>query len=253
MANVKITTGQYVTIEQKVASVSDRVYAQMLDWLFIWVYAIFVSLIFSFMSLSIHVGNGSYERHQTLAIIIYVVLLLPLIFYHPFMEYFFNGASFGKKILKMKVVHKDGSSPTLGSYLMRWIMYLVECLMMPGIGLLCILFNKNGQRLGDMMAGTVVIKTNPRVLHRVGLENFGFVNDNYVPVYQESAQLSLRQVDVIRNTLMLGNSNRYYYINALSQKVRSFLNIPPMINNDDELFLRVVLNDYSYYSSRIEI
>lgn len=252
MANVRITTGQYVTIEQRVASVSDRVYAQMLDWLFMWVYAIFVSMIYSFMALGVADSDG-YENQQIIAIIIYIVFLLPVIFYHPFMEYFFNGASFGKKILKMKVVHKDGSSPTLGSYLMRWIMYLVECLLMPGIGLLCILFNKNCQRLGDMMAGTVVIKTNPRVLRHVGLENFGFAGDNYVPVYQESAQLSLRQIDVIRDTLILNNSNRHYYINELAQKVRSFLNIPPMMNNDDELFLRVVLNDYSYYSSRIEI
>ena len=247
MANVKITTGQYVTVEQKVASVSDRVYAQMLDWVFIWGY----SFIASFVTLFFSMANTS--QSETAVIIVVFALLLPIIFYHPIFEYFFNGASPGKKILKLKVIHKDGSSPTLGSYLMRWIMYLVECLMLPGIGLLCILFSKNCQRLGDMMAGTVVIKNNARVLHNVGLEQFGFVNDRYVPVYQESARLSLRQVDVIRNTLMLNNSNRSYYINELSKKVMSFLKIPPLINNDNEMFLSIVFNDYCYYSSRIEI
>lgn len=245
MANVKITTGQYVTIEQKVASVSDRVYAQMLDWLFMWVYMMIAAVISSILLVGFNDDDTS--------IILYFALFLPLIFYHPVMEYFFNGASFGKKLLKMKVVHKDGSSPTLGSYLLRWLMYLVECLLMPGIGLLCILFNKNCQRLGDMMAGTVVIKKDIHHLHNVGLGQFGFTGDNYVPVYQESAKLSLRQVNVIRDTLMLNNSNRYYYINELSKKLCSFLNIPPLMNNDNELFLRVVLNDYSYYSSRIEI
>ncbi|MBO4723503.1 MAG: RDD family protein [Muribaculaceae bacterium] len=244
MANVKITTGQYVTIEQKVASVSDRVYAQMLDCLFMWVYLLIVTLIMSF------VMSFGYSRN---AFTLYIVLLILIAFYHPFFEYFFNGASPGKKILKLKVVHKDGSSPTLGSYLMRWIMFLVECMMLPGIGLICILFNKNCQRLGDMMAGTVVIKTNSHNIYSIDLEHFGFVNNNYVPCYQESAKLSLRQVDVIRNTLMLNNSNRAYYINELSKKVMSFLNIPPLINNNNEMLLRTVLNDYSYYSSRIEI
>lgn len=248
MANVKITTGQYVTIEQRVASVSDRVYAQVLDWLFIMIYLSIISV----FVLGILLSNFS-DRDETTLVIVYTLCYLPIIFYHPICEFFFNGASFGKKILNIKVVHKDGSSPTLGSYLMRWIMYLLECLAMPGVGLLCILFNKNGQRLGDMMAGTVVIKTDKRYYSNVSLGLFGFVNNNYVPVYQEAARLSLRQVNVIRDTLMLGNNNRPYYINALSNKVRSFLGIPPLMNNDDELFLRIVLNDYSYYSSRIEI
>lgn len=132
-------------------------------------------------------------------------------------------------------------------------MYLVECLMMPGIALLCILFNKNGQRLGDIMAGTVVIRNNSRALRHVGLEQFGFVDDHYTPWYTEAARLSLRQVDVIRNTLMLNNNNRPYHIDKLSNNVRSFLNIPPLPNNDNELFLQVILNDYSYLTSRIEV
>lgn len=244
MANVKITTGQYVTIEQRVASVSDRVFAQILDFLFMGTYITLISLVIAIISLT--------SNNQTL-VLIYILFLLPVIFYHPIFEYFFNGASLGKKILKIKVVHKDGSSPTLGSYLMRWIMYLVECLMMPGIALLCILFNKNGQRLGDIMAGTVVIRNNSRALRHVGLEQFGFVDDHYTPWYTEAARLSLRQVDVIRNTLMLDNNNRPYHIDKLSNNVRSFLNIPPLPNNDNELFLQVILNDYSYLTSRIEV
>ena len=133
MANVKITTGQYVTIEQRVASVSDRVFAQILDFLFMGTYITLISLVIAIISLT--------SNNQTL-VLIYILFLLPVIFYHPIFEYFFNGASLGKKILKIKVVHKDGSSPTLGSYLMRWIMYLVECLMMPGIALLCILLTR---------------------------------------------------------------------------------------------------------------
>ena len=46
MANVKITSGQYVMIEQKIASVSDRVFAQMLDLFFLICYESILSLLF---------------------------------------------------------------------------------------------------------------------------------------------------------------------------------------------------------------
>ncbi len=247
MANVKITTGQYVSIEQRMASVSDRVFAQMLDWLFMWIYTTFVTMIFFSATSSL---INYYER---LFICIYIALLLPAIFYHLIFEFFFNGASPGKKILKLKVVMVDGSSPTLGSFIMRWMMYLLECMILPGIGLLCIIFNKKGQRLGDMMAGTMVIKNNDYSKQLIDLNNFGYVNPGYKPCYPEVATLSMRQAEVVRETLMNNSSNRAFYIDELSNKIREYLNIPPLINANNEIFLDTVLNDYRYYSSTIEI
>lgn len=251
MANVKITTGQYVTIEQKVASVSDRVFAQMLDWGFIWLYCLFISILLMIVgAIQSEQESSFFDKYL---VFIYFIVSLPIIFYHPICEFFFNGASPGKKILKIKVVHKDGSSPSLGSFLMRWIMFLPECLLLPGISLLCIIFNKNCQRIGDMMAGTVVVKISKSNTHYIDTYRFGYVNDQYVPTYEQAASLSLRQVEVIRETLYLNNSNRFYYINRLSDKVRDYLGVPPLLNNDNELFLRTIADDYSYYSSRIEI
>lgn len=248
MANVKITTGQYVKIEQKIASVSDRVFAQMLDIFFLICYESILSIIFFTVIL-----YGMPESDKRIAMFFYFIFQLPIIFYHPTCEFFFNGASAGKKILKIKVVHMDGSSPTLGSYLMRWMMYLLECFMMPGIGLLCIIFNKNGQRLGDMMAGTVVIKSDEYLKHRVNLNDFGFVNEGYKPYYPEAANLSMRQAEVVRETLLINNSNRDYYVNELSAKIMGHLNIPPLVNSNNEAFLNTILNDYRYYSSRVDI
>ncbi len=245
MANVIITTGQNVNIEQPMSSVVERIYAQMLDMLFMWVYLAIASVV----TLMLH----SWNMGDDALVIIYTLLLLPVILYHPFFEFLFNGASPGKKIMKLRVVMKDGSSPTLGAYLIRWIMFLLECLMLPGIGLLCIIFSKNGQRLGDMMAGTIVVKNTNYMDHFVSLGDLSYIRPDYRPVYPEVASLSVRQAEVIRDTLSLHNENRSYYISQLSQKVMETLNIPPLLNNNNEQFLRTVLDDYRYYSSTIII
>lgn len=245
MANVKITTGQYVSIEQQMSSVIDRIYAQMLDFVFIGFYTSIITLI-AFITYKT-------TTNDSISTIVYFIFLLPVIFYHPLCEFFLNGASFGKKTMKLKVIMKDGASPTLGAYLIRWLMFLLECLMLPGIGLLCMIFNKNGQRLGDMMAGTIVIKNNGYMDHYVRLGNMGYVRPDYWPVYPEVATLSMRQADVIRDTLSLHNDNRTFYINRLSSQVRNYLNIPPLLNHNNEQFLRTVLEDYRYYSSTIII
>lgn len=249
MAKVKITTGQYVNLEQRMASVSDRVFAQMLDLLFMWIYVSIISLLMGIVVLSAERNFSS--SFENVALIIYVLLLLPFIFYHPIFEFFFNGASPGKKILKLKVVRDDGSSPTLGAYIMRWMMCLLECNMLPGIGLLCIIFNKKGQRLGDMMAGTIVIKNDEYIKYNFNLDSFGYVKDGYRPFYPEVATLSLRQAEVVRETLLNLNSNRDHYINELSHKIMEYLKIPPLVNGDNEKFLDTILNDYRYYSSTI--
>lgn len=245
MPNVKITTGQYVNIEQQMSSVIDRIYAQMLDFVFIGFYTSVVTLVAFLVSRATHNDN--------IVTIVFFILLLPVIFYHPLCEFFLNGASLGKKTMKLKVIMKDGSSPTLGAYLMRWLMFMLECLMLPGVGLLCMIFNKNGQRLGDMMAGTIVIKSDGYMNHYVRLGNMGYVRPDYRPVYPEVVALSMKQADVIRDTLSLHNDNRTFYINRLSSQVRDFLNVPPLLNNNNEQFLRTVLEDYRYYSSTIII
>ena len=125
--------------------------------------------------------------------------------------------------------------------------------MLPGIGLLCIIFNKQGQRLGDMMAGTVVIKNYDYTRHPINLSAFGYVQPGYKPCYPEVATLSMRQADVVRDTLNNNSSNRIYYIDLLSNKIRQYLNIPPLINQNNESFLITVLNDYRFYSSTVEI
>ena len=105
----------------------------------------------------------------------------------------------------------------------------------------------NNQRLGDLAAGTMVIKEkNYRKIH-VSLAEFDYLMKNYRPVYPQSADLSLEQVNVITRTLESGEKDRIRRISALAKKVQSLLSITPQDGNQEK-FLQTVLRDYQYYA-----
>lgn len=74
------------------------------------------------------------------------------------MEFFWRGQSLGKRLLGLQVVSEDLSALRLSQCawrnVLRYLDFLPGCF---GLGLCCMLFNGRNQRLGDWMAGTVVI------------------------------------------------------------------------------------------------
>jgi uncharacterized RDD family membrane protein YckC len=75
--------------------------------------------------------------------------------YFVFFEYKKNGQTPGKKIFGLKVVTIDGSPLSLGQCLLRETLRYVDImLVLPG--LLAFLLTQKHQRLGDLLAGTMV-------------------------------------------------------------------------------------------------
>ena len=61
----------------------------------------------------------------------------------------------------------------------------------PSIGALVILLTKNSQRLGDLAAGTMVIRLNDYRKIQVSLDEFSYLDRHYKPVYPQAENLSL--------------------------------------------------------------
>ncbi len=83
-------------------------------------------------------------------------LLLPL--YYVIFE-MRDGQSPGKKFLKIKVVDKEFKNIDFVKAFIRNITKAIP--FWPIVGVLLIALTENRQRLGDMLAGTLVIKINP--------------------------------------------------------------------------------------------
>ncbi len=149
MPEANIITGQYVQISQSPASLGERIVAQIIDDFLIICYLVGVSLLIAELDFF----------YRTKMLFFLIAIYLPALFYHFLMELFNHGQSVGKMVMRIRVVKKDGTTPGIGDFFMRWLLQLVD-LGFSGVGALVILISKNSQRLGDLAAGTMVIQLN---------------------------------------------------------------------------------------------
>ena len=79
--------------------------------------------------------------------------------YFVYGEVFRNGRTWGKGRMGLRVVRDDGSRVGVLDSVIRNLLRLVD--MLPGnylIGMVCVIFSRRNKRLGDMAAGTVVVR-----------------------------------------------------------------------------------------------
>ena len=233
MAESAIITGQYVRLQPTVASVGDRILAQILDWI----------VLFAYVMLAIIIAADIIKTEWYYIITIGVIPL----FYTLLMEIFNQGQSVGKMIMNMQVVKLDGSRPTMSAYLMRWLLFLIDGPLTSYMGLLVMVLTRNNQRLGDLAAGTVVIKKQKYKKIQISLDEYDYLSKGYVPRYPQAADLSLEQIDIITHTLSMQQSDFAERTAKLASKVRKKLNIERK-ETDDVAFLRRIVRDYQYYA-----
>jgi Predicted membrane protein/domain len=236
MSKTGIITSQYVQIDQTPAGIGERIFSRTLDCIIMFIYSMGIFYISGFFSLF-------FSRNFSL--VFTIILYLPIFFYSFLWETFNRGRSPGKMLFGMRVVMRDGTTPTIGAYFLRWMLLLVD-FWMSYIGIVIILLNKNNQRIGDLAAGTFVIKERDYHRIQVSLDEFDHLSRGYIPVYPQAENLSLEQVNTINEALTRDDESRSRRITALSAKVKGFLKVSPAV--DDETFLKTLTRDYQYYA-----
>ncbi len=92
----------------------------------------------------------------------------------------------------------------------------------------------------------VIKEKNYRKIH-VSLDEFDYLTKDYHPVYPQSADLSLEQVNVITRTLESGEKDRQDVSRHLPKKYRNYFPSLPREGNQEK-FLQTILRDYQYYA-----
>lgn len=244
MDSIDILTGQHVTIKYQPANIVQRMLALLLDYIFMIVYEVALFFIYDRL-LDIDLFEG-----ETVSLIFFGIFSLPVICYHVFFESILNGQTLGKIILKIRVTAIDGSTPNFISYFLRWLLLPIDMIPYGGLGALLIIFTKNHQRLGDLAAGTTVIRL-VSAKQKYDLDDLLYDFDNdYQPVFREAEILTEGQIRLIAD-LLEDPSNESKVEDSLEQladKIKGKLNI--ISDLDNRTFLKTIVKDYTYYTSQ---
>ncbi|NHA06061.1 RDD family protein [Mucilaginibacter sp. HC2] len=249
MQTIRITTTQNIDIDYEVAGLGERIVAYIIDMAMFFVILIGTLIAISAAGGFEKGGNGGYAG-LGIMLIIYAVLF---VFYDLICEVAMNGQSVGKKVMKIKVISLDGTRPRLGQYLLRWLFRIVDFTLTSDLcALICIAVSDKSQRVGDMVAGTTLIRTVPRTK----MQNIAFKPeaDTYQPVFPQAASLSEQDVElineVINNYIKSGNSMLVY---SMAQRIKDLLNVMPPAEMNNMLFLQTIIKDYSHIVAQADV
>lgn len=156
---VEVETPELVVLSYTIAGVGSRVYAGFLDLL------VCVGLLVA-IGIAMAVLQARFGIMRLGAISAWATALLGLaafaVFwgYYVICEWLFDGQTLGKRQLGLRVVRDGGYSVGFAAAAVRNVMRAID--MQPGIfylfGITTAVLSKTGKRLGDMVAGTVVIQ-----------------------------------------------------------------------------------------------
>ena len=237
MTAIKIQTAQNTLLFQTKASLGERMIASVLDALVIGAYALIGTIFMSIFSMEP---------------VFMMIFLLPAYFYTLLLELLFDGQTLGKMVMKIRVVHSEGQNVSFTSYLLRWILRLVDIWMLfASVGVLSILISKKGQRIGDVAANTLVISNKPSQKLQE-LRYTKKTEEGKTLMFSQVNLLEDKDIELIREVLAFGKEARYHgaaatMLKQTSQSLKKKLHIETdMI---PVKFLEQLLNDYYLYYS----
>jgi uncharacterized RDD family membrane protein YckC len=162
-----IETPERVPLAFALASIGNRFLAVVVDhfiqflslffigWFFLWISGI------SFDGVT---GEAVASEMSKWTLAVFLVISAVLFSgYFIIFEWLFNGQTPGKRLFKLRVIRVDGRPITLWEALARNILRLIDAfpgMVIPiySIGLITLFLSNRDQRLGDLFAGTVVIR-----------------------------------------------------------------------------------------------
>lgn len=244
MSNLHINTTQNINLFFTTASVGERMLAYIIDLLIQIAYFIFVALF-----LLPDFFNNLFNNPDFSTTIVLLLISLPIMFYSLVCESTMEGQTFGKKLMKIKVVKIDGYQAGFFDYFVRWIFAIVDIQIGYIPGVIAMVSTKHTQRLGDLVAGTAVIseKSKYNISHTILME----VAEDYQPHFNRNQIMlfSDNDIRIIKENFELTNkSKNAVLLKKIAEKIYSVTKLANRFDSDKKL-IETFLKDYNYYTA----
>jgi uncharacterized RDD family membrane protein YckC len=158
LINIRNTDATSRTFE--IAGVGARSYAFVLDWhirllvALVWIYL----SAFLMYDLSVFATVLTENPANTAGLVIFMPAIAVYFLYHPVLEIVMQGTTPGKQMAGVHLITHSGAAPGFGRILIRNLLRLIDGI--PGVytvGLLVAIFTRNHVRIGDIVAGTILV------------------------------------------------------------------------------------------------
>ncbi len=195
-----IDTPENVTFAYEIAGIGNRFIAALIDTIIIAVMLVLVTVVTivllavtenTGLSNALFDDSGGLSWMGGLVVAAYALLSFIIFWgYYIFFEYIWNGQTPGKRWVHIRVVRTDGSPAGLGEVVIRNLVRIIDFLPSGyGLGLLVMFFSHQARRLGDLAAGTLVVKDQ----QELAIPSLAAQDSRLSPLFQHAENESLLQ------------------------------------------------------------
>lgn len=239
-----IETPEQISLEFPLAGVGSRGYALCMDTLIQVIAALVVGLIVAFTARDL---DRSWASARNWEIAIAVFLLFCLYWgYFAIFEILWNGQTPGKRQAKIRVISASGRPITVFEGIGRNFMRAIDSLGFYLVGAVTCAIDKQNRRLGDMVAGTVVVHEveEQGVFYWYGQEK----SASAPSVTREVAALTDQEFQLVEifltRRLDIPNLQRLSSAQVIADRMGERLHIPKEQRPSDEAFLEEISRRY---------
>ena len=155
-----IETPERVPLHFALASIGNRFLACAVDHAIQTIALILVYIGLIFIA---NFGNFSakiFDAPKWVIAVLLIFIFLIMSGYFVFFEWLWNGQTPGKRWLKLRVIREDGRPITFFESAVRNLLRTFDMMLAPfySIGLISVFITDKDQRVGDLIAGTVVVR-----------------------------------------------------------------------------------------------
>ena len=242
MAVISITTTQNIELDYDLASLGERMVAAIIDLVILVGYFILIELFGTF-------SNNLYS--SDVGWVAFFIIMLPVTFYSLLSETFLNGQTVGKRVMGIKVISLSGNQAAFSQYLIRWLFRLVDLWMSSFVlATIMVAATEKHQRLGDIVAGTTLVKTIPRTAVQQTLY-MPVADTSYLANYPEVIQLSDSDMQLVKEVIInVQKSGNTSLALQTMNKIEDVLKIRSR-HEDPVSFLYALLSDYNHLTSKM--
>jgi uncharacterized RDD family membrane protein YckC len=154
----RVTTADNVGISFRVAGVATRLTAALLDLLVLGCLLLIVSVLVIAIAAAATGNSSEANALVVLSLLSYLLFaswVIIAVLYFTISEAVSGGKTLGKSAMGIRVIRVDGGTASIGEYFLRSAAYIVDIF---GVGAILLFFHPQSRRLGDLVAGTVVVR-----------------------------------------------------------------------------------------------